>query len=102
LAARRRRSTPLWDVATLLRCLDHLGSAAARRNVDVEPDAWIEAATAAALDAYCARPPVPVDRELVTLLELAKECMEFVYAVRYLPEWLYAPRAGLRRLLEVM
>jgi hypothetical protein len=25
-----------------------------------------------------------------------------VYAVRYLPEWLYAPRAGLRRLLEVM
>jgi maltokinase len=102
LAARRRLSTPLWDVATLLRCLDHLGSAAARRDVDVEPDAWIEAATAAALDAYCARSPLPVDRELVTVLELAKECMEFVYAVRYLPEWLYAPRAGIRRLLEVM
>jgi maltokinase len=102
LAARRRLSTPLWDVATLLRCLDHLGSAAAQRDAHVEPDAWIEAATAAALDAYCARSPVPVDRELVTLLELAKECMEFVYAVRYLPEWLYAPRAGLRRLLEVM
>jgi predicted trehalose synthase len=43
---------------------------------------------------------VPVDRELLTLLELAKECMEFVYALRYLPEWLYAPQMGLRRLLE--
>jgi predicted trehalose synthase len=78
LAARRRLSTPLWDV----------------------PDAWIEAATAAALDAYCAQSPVTVDRQLVMVLELAKECMEFVYALRYVPEWLYAPRAGLRRLLE--
>jgi maltokinase len=100
LAARRRLSTPLWDVATLLRCLDHLGSAAARHDVEVAPDAWIEAATAAALDAYCAQSPVTVDRPLVMVLELAKECMEFVYAVRYVPEWLYAPRAGLRRLLE--
>jgi maltokinase len=100
LAARRRLSTPLWDVATLLRCLDHLGSAAARRDVEVAPDAWIDAARTAALDAYCARSPVAVDRRLVAVLELAKECMEFVYAVRYVPEWLYAPRAGLRRLLE--
>jgi hypothetical protein len=38
--------------------------------------------------------------QLVTPLELAKQCMEFVHAVRYVPEWLYAPRAGLRRLLE--
>jgi hypothetical protein len=62
--ARRRLSTPLWDVATLLRCLDHLGSAAARRDIEVAPDAWIEAASTPALDAYCARSPVRVDREL--------------------------------------
>jgi predicted trehalose synthase len=100
LAQRRRMSTPLWDVATLLRCIDHLGSAATRHGVDVAPDAWIATATAAALDAYTERAPVPIDRELLALLELVKECMEFVYAVRYLPEWLYAPQMGLRRLVD--
>jgi hypothetical protein len=30
---------------------------------------------------------------------VAKECVEFVYAATYLPEWLFAPRAGMRRLL---
>lgn len=100
LADRVRPATPLWDVATLLRCLDHVGSAAARRAADASPDAWIAAATGAALAAYAEDAPVPVDRELVALLELVKECMELVYAQRYLPEWLYAPRLGLRRLLQ--
>jgi maltokinase len=98
LADRRRLSTPLWDVATMLRCLDHLGSAAARRYAP-EPDAWIAAASEAFLEAYTARAPVPVDRDLIGLLELAKECLELVYAQRYLPEWLYAPQQGMLRLL---
>ncbi|HEX7289647.1 MAG TPA: hypothetical protein VF250_00855 [Conexibacter sp.] len=102
LAQRRRLSTPLWDVATLLRSIDHLGSAAARRLSGIAPGAWIAAATAAALDAYASASTEPVDRELVRLLELAKECMELVYALRYLPEWLYAPQMGLRRLLEAV
>jgi hypothetical protein len=54
----------------------------------------------AAREAYAATAPVPVDRALVDVLELAKECSEFVYAQRVAPEWLYAPQRGMRRLLE--
>jgi predicted trehalose synthase len=100
LAERRRPDTPLRDLAGLLRSIDHAGSAAARRAGDAAPDAWIAAATAQALDAYRAAAPVAVDADLLAALELAKECWEFVYAQRVLPEWLYAPRLGLRRLLE--
>jgi hypothetical protein len=40
-----------------------------------------------------------VDPELLASLELVKECAELVYAQRVAPEWAYAPRASLARLL---
>jgi maltokinase len=98
--ARRAPDTPLRDLAGLLRSADHVGSAASRRADGTPPEAWIAAATEAMLAGYAESAPVPVDRELLTALELAKECAELVYAQRVLPEWLYAPRLGLRRLLE--
>jgi trehalose synthase-fused probable maltokinase len=100
LAARRAPDTPLRDLAGLLRSADHAGSAASRRADGAAPEAWIAAATEAALAGYAESAPVAVDRELLAALELAKECAELVYALRVLPEWLYAPRLGLRRLLE--
>jgi predicted trehalose synthase len=100
LADRLRRDTPLRDLAGLLRCADHIGSAGSRRAGDIDPAGWIAAVSTAALDAYAAVAPVPVDRELLAALELAKECSEFVYAQRVAPEWLYAPQRGMRRLLE--
>jgi predicted trehalose synthase len=101
LADRLRPDTPLRDLACLLRCFDHIGSAGARRvSDDTDPKAWIATVSAAALAAYEAAAPVPVDRTLLAALELAKECSEFVYAQRTAPEWLYAPRRGMRRLLE--
>jgi maltokinase len=99
LAARRAPDTPLRDLACLLRSIDHMGSAAARRAGGADPSAWIETAMAAALAAYEEHAPVPVDRALLRALEVAKECGEYVYAQRVLPEWLYAPRLGMRRLL---
>jgi predicted trehalose synthase len=99
LADRLRPDTPLRDLACLLRSVDHAGSAASRRAGGAAPDAWIAEATAAVLDGYAAAAPVELDRELLALLELAKECAEFVYAQRVLPEWLYAPREALARLL---
>jgi maltokinase len=99
LAARRVSDTPLRDLACLLRSIDHMGSAAARRAGGADPSAWIEAAMAAAFAAYEDHAPVPVDRALLRALEVAKECGEYVYAQRVLPEWLYAPRLGMRRLL---
>jgi maltokinase len=101
LAARRALDTPLRDLAALLRSIDHIGRAASRRADWAAPDAWIAAVRAAALDAYEAAAPVEVDLRLLRALEVAKECTELVYAARVLPEWAYAPRLGLRHLLEV-
>jgi maltokinase len=99
LAERRRPDTPLRDLAGLLRSADHVGSAASRRACEADPSAWIAAAADAVHTGYAETAPVPVDRALLAALELAKECAELVYALRVLPEWLYAPRLGLRRLL---
>jgi maltokinase len=100
LAARRAPDTPLRDLAALLRSIDHIGTAAARRAPGTDPTTFIAVATAAACDAYEHRAGAPVDRPLLAALELAAECRELVYAHRTVPEWAYAPRAGLRRLLQ--
>lgn len=98
LTQRRAPDTPLRDLACLLRSVDHIGSAAARR-AGRDPAAWVAAATGAALEAYTETAPVAVPATLVEALELAKECRELVYAHRVLPEWTYAPQQGLERLL---
>lgn len=100
LADRLRPDTPLRDVASLLRSVDHVGSAASRRAAGAAPETWIADARGAVLDGYVSAAPHAVDAELLDALEVAKECSELVYAQRVLPEWLYAPRLGLRRLLE--
>ena len=52
LADRRRPATPLYDLACLLRSLDHIGSAASKADGDPAPDAWIAEACAATAAAY--------------------------------------------------
>ena len=42
----------------------------------------------------------PHDEVLLRALEFDRALYEFTYASRYLPDWLYAPRGGLRALLE--
>jgi maltokinase len=90
--------TALRDVAAMLRSFDHLG-----RYVECERapgttaavERWIGEARTAFLAAYG-----PVDRVLLRALELEKACYEFVYAAEFDPSWVYAPRAGMRWLLE--
>jgi maltokinase len=101
LADRLRPDTPLRDLAGLLRCVDHVASAGSRRAGWADPTAWIAGARAAVLAGYAEHSPVPIDPELLSVLELAKECSEYVYALRVAPEWLYAPQHAMRRLLEV-
>ena len=98
VADRAAPGTPLRDVAAMLRSFDHLG-----RHVEHERwpghrediERWIAAARAAFLDAYG-----PVDASLLRALEFEKACYEFVYAAEFEPSWAYAPRAGMRWLLE--
>jgi trehalose synthase-fused probable maltokinase len=111
---RRRLDSPLRDVASLLRSLDHVARSAARRaerrtggpieepGLDIE--AWIERSRARFLRSYAeglrrAGAPFNLDLDLLDAFEVAKECYEFVYAATVLPSWLWAPRDGMRWLL---
>ena len=103
--ARRRPASPLQDLASLLLSLDHVAAAAARRRgfgaATEEAFAWSAQARAAVLAGYAstAPPGLPLDLDLLRAVEVAKEWREAVYAARVLPEWLYAPRLVLHRLL---
>jgi maltokinase len=100
LARRRARDSPLRDMATLLRSVDHVGSAAARRADGVDPAMWIARAGADVLESYERETGTATDRVLLHALEIVAECRELVYAYRVVPEWVYVARAGLARLLS--
>jgi trehalose synthase-fused probable maltokinase len=111
---RRRLDSPLRDVASLLRSLDHVARSAKRRaerrndgpieRPGLDVDAWIERARERFLAAYAAGlrhegAPFGLDLDLLDAFEVAKECYEFSYAATVLPSWLWAPRDGMRWLL---
>lgn len=106
---RRRRDTPVRDLASMLRSIDHITRSAIRRSGAVERspavDDWLDAARRTFLDEYGAGlaaggHDVEVEPRLLHALEVEKELYEFAYAAMYLPAWRYAPAAGLRWLLE--
>jgi maltokinase len=103
LRERRRPGSPLRDLACLLLSLDHVGVAAARRcgfgEATERAFAWSEEARRHVLDAYAAATAGDVDLPLLAALEAEKESHELLYAARVLPEWLYAPRLTLPRML---
>ena len=115
LEERRRPDSPLRDVASILRSLDHIARDA-RRRADArtgEPierprldiDAWIERARARFLAAYAdglrrSGAPVTLDLDLLDAFEVAREIRELAYAATAEPSGLRAPREGMRWLLE--
>ena len=88
---RRRPDSPLRDVASLLRSLDHVARSARRRaelrsgpldRPGLDIDAWIDLARERFLAAYVtglqqAGAPITVDLDLLDAFEVAKECYEF-------------------------
>jgi trehalose synthase-fused probable maltokinase len=102
-AERRRHSSPLRDLAGLLRSLDHAAHwVCSDRGEEAGPvaEAWIAAARSALRAAYDARleelrAPFAVDDALLAAFEAEKATYEFVYAVRFLPSWLVVPRRAL-------
>ena len=93
----RELDTPLRDLASLARSLDHCGRFAVERDgADLARiESWIDAARAELFTGYGRH-----DEELRSALEWERAVYEFTYAARYLPQWLYAPRGGLRALLS--
>jgi len=112
---RRLPASPLRDVASMLRSLDHVGRSARRRaerrrepgasHLGLDVEAWLERARSRFLEAYRAGlreagAPLTVDDDLLEAFEFAKESHELVYAATFLPDWLWAPQEGLRGLVE--
>lgn len=116
LAERRRHNSPLRDVASMLRSIDHAGRSARRRaevrrggpvespGLDIE--AWLVRARQRFLGAYRAGlrehgqgAPIALDEDLLRAFEFEKECYEFIYAATYLPDWIWAPLEGMRALV---
>jgi maltose alpha-D-glucosyltransferase/alpha-amylase len=111
---RRHPDSPLRDLASLLRSLDHVARSALRRaqrrtggpldRPGLDVDAWIERARGRFLAAYAtgvrrSDSPIMLDLDLLDAFEVAKETYEFGYAATVLPSWLWAPREGMRWLL---
>ncbi len=112
---RRAHRSPLRDVASMLRSLDHVARSARRRaeaanggppeHAGLDLDGWIRRARERFLEAYQAglraqRVWIDMDPALLRAFEIDKELYEFVYATTYLPTWLYAPTEGMRAMFE--
>jgi maltokinase len=106
LEARRRKGSPLRDLACLLLSLDHVAVAAARRvprETTIERAfAWSARARELATAAYregVEGSPLELDERLLQAFEIEKELHEVIYAATVLPEWSYAPALVLPRLV---
>jgi maltokinase len=107
LLERRRKRSPLRDVAGMLRSFAYAASASLLlRGVPAPPD-WEDAARAAFLDAYLeAVDPalLPAGQgateKLLSIFELEKAVYELRYELNHRPDWVAIPAAGIHRLLE--
>ena len=107
LAERRRKRSPLRDVAGMLRSFADASIAAGPlRGADV-PDDWESRAREQFLDGYLATVdqsllpsgPVGIER-MLTVFELEKAVYELRYELDNRPDWVGIPVAAIRRLIE--
>jgi trehalose synthase-fused probable maltokinase len=104
---RRRKTSPLRDVAGMLRSFAYAASAVKiQRDVD-PPDGWEDRCRSEFLDGYLdvADPALlPSSRDqverLLTVFELEKAVYELRYELHNRPDWVAIPVAGILRMLE--
>jgi trehalose synthase-fused probable maltokinase len=114
LEERRAHNSPLRDAASMLRSIDHAGRSARRRaekrrggsveSPGLAIDAWLVRARERFVESYRRslrelRAPIDVDEDLLRAFEFEKETYEYIYAVTYLPDWLWASVEGMRGLV---
>jgi trehalose synthase-fused probable maltokinase len=96
LAERRLPSSPLRDVAGMLRSLDYAARTVAAEADEFDADAWLRGARDAFLAAYGG---VGDDEgSLLDAFELEKACYEVRYEAGNRPGWLWLPLAAVERL----
>jgi predicted trehalose synthase len=106
LAERRRKSSPLRDVAGMLRSFAYVAETVRERGA-APPAGWEHRARAAFLRGYQGAidqmllPPAGVAREeLLAACELEKALYELRYELDHRPAWVHVPVAGILRLLD--
>jgi trehalose synthase-fused probable maltokinase len=107
LIERRRKRSPLRDVAGMLRSFAYAATASELLHGAPAPPGWEEQVRAAYLDGYIEEtdqsllPPgrAAVER-LLAVFELEKAVYELRYELDNRPDWVKIPVAGIARLLE--
>ncbi len=106
LRERRRKRSPLRDVAGMLRSFAYAASAAPSLRGVEPPEGWEADARAAFLDGYrevIDQSLVPSGTQMDKLLqvfELEKAVYELRYELNNRPDWVAIPVAGIVRMLE--
>ncbi len=107
LLERRRKRSPLRDVAGMLRSFAYAASASQLLHGVPSPEGWEARARKAFLDAYfgAVEPTLlpagrPATEKLLAIFELEKAVYELRYELNNRPDWVPIPVAGIARLLE--
>jgi maltokinase len=96
LHERRAPSSPLRDVAGMLRSLDYAARTVERMSATFDADAWLAAARSSFIGAYGGIGPAALG--LLEAFELEKACYEVRYEAGNRPGWLWLPLAAVERL----
>jgi maltokinase len=107
LPERRRKRSPLRDVAGMLRSFAYAASAAEQQRGAPAPDGWEGRTREAFLDGYVETvqstllpPSQDATHRLLSVFELEKAVYELRYELNNRPDWVGIPVAGILRLLE--
>jgi trehalose synthase-fused probable maltokinase len=107
LPERRRKRSPLRDVAGMLRSFAYAASAVRILHGVEPPDGWEKRAREEFIDGYLSTVDpslIPSGRaaidRLLTIFELEKAVYELRYELNNRPDWVEIPVAGILRLLE--
>jgi maltokinase len=107
LRDRRRKRSPLRDVAGMLRSFAYAASASELLRGTPAPEGWEGRARKGFLDAYFAEVEpslLPAGQgainKLLAIFELEKAVYELRYELNNRPDWVSIPVAGIARLLE--
>jgi trehalose synthase-fused probable maltokinase len=108
LPERRRKRSPLRDVAGMMRSFAYVASASEILRGVMPPEDWESHARDAFLDGYMESVDaslMPAGRQgveqLLSVFELEKAVYELRYELNNRPDWVRIPVAGILRLLEV-